>query len=227
MANWREIRSKIENNDTFYLLAISGGVDSMVLLDFFNRSKCHFAVVHFNHQLQDCNNDMQTLVENYCNDHSIMFDVGYGYDIVKNAKELGCGMEAEARKQRYEYLESMAIGYGRLYNKEVCIVTAHHLDDQVETVLINMFRGVGLQSIFMEENSNNRFRPFISITKDELIEAANKRNLKWFEDPTNSEIDAERNWLRNEIIPLIKQRRNISKTIPLSISKFKNFLGEF
>ena len=224
MTAWRSIREKIEEMDSTFVLAISGGVDSMVLLDFFRRSKAKFVVAHFNHNLQFINDDMEHHVVNYCVKHNIEYVVGQGVDIEKNYKYNNTSLECEARRQRYDFL--FDVSNKITYSEGVAgvIVTAHHQDDQVETVLLNLFRGVGLQALHIKEISGRTFRPFLDIPKSELIESATKRGITWVEDPTNAENDAERNWLRNDLIPQIMARRNITKTIPLSISKFENFI---
>lgn len=236
MAAWRAIRDEIENMDATFILAISGGVDSMVLLDFFARSKADFVVAHFNHNLQPINVDMQKHVVDYCVEHDIEHYVGKGISIQLNSKLNHTSVEAEARRQRYDFFHAVSRAITDKKDPNVVlrrvstypvIVTAHHEDDQVETVLLNLFRGVGLQSVFMNDMAGDRYRPFLKVPKSELIETAIKRGITWVEDPTNAENDAERNWLRNEIIPLIKERRNISKTIPLSIDKFHEHMSGF
>lgn len=224
MTAWRSIRENIEKMDTTFVLAISGGVDSMVLLDFFTRTKAKFVVAHFNHNLQPINDDMQKHVVNYCVERDIEYYVGQGASIALSSKLFHTSVEAEARRQRYDFLTAVKNTIQKCNGKECAIVTAHHQDDQIETVMLNLFRGVGLQSLYIKEFANNVFRPFLEVSKSELIETAKKRNITWVEDPTNAENDAERNWLRNELIPQIMARRNISKTIPLSIEKFENYL---
>lgn len=218
MVAWREIRAEIEKMDTIFVLAISGGIDSMVLLDFFSRSKSKFIVAHFNHNLQPINADMEKHVVDFCISNNIEYYVGQGVSIELNSKLNHTSVEAEARRQRYDFLSAVAKSVSG--DRVATIVTAHHQNDQVETVLLNLFRGVGLQSVFMEKYNGRQYRPFLEVLKSELVECAAKRNITWVEDPTNAENDAERNWLRNEIIPQIMERRNINKTIPLSIEKF-------
>ncbi|MCK9529460.1 MAG: tRNA lysidine(34) synthetase TilS [Gammaproteobacteria bacterium] len=218
MTAWRSIRNEIEEMDATFVLAISGGVDSMVLLDFFTRTDANFVVAHFNHNLQPINVEMQKHVIDYCIKNNIEHYVGQGVSIKLNSKLNHTSIEAEARKQRYDFLEAVAKSVSN--GRQAVIVTGHHQDDQVETVMLNLFRGVGLQSVFMEKNNGRQYRPFLDIPKSELLECARKRGLAWIDDPTNAENDAERNWLRNEIIPQIMERRNISKTIPLSIEKY-------
>lgn len=224
MTAWRSIRKNIEKMDATFVLAISGGIDSMVLLDFFHRSKAKFTVAHFNHKLQPINEDMEKLVVDYCVSNNIPYYVGTGANIEHISKIMNTSIEAEARRQRYDFLAEIAKIVHFLDNKDAIIVTAHHQDDQVETVLLNLFRGVGLQSVYIKELSNKVFRPFLEIPKSELIHSAQGRRIPWVEDPTNAENDADRNWLRNELIPQIMARRNISKTIPLSISKFEDYI---
>lgn len=218
--NWRAIKKEIESNDVVYVLAISGGVDSMALVDFFRRAECDMVVAHFNHHLQEINNDMETHVTSYCEEHSLFLYRSIGVNIKLNASMNHTSIEAEARTQRYRFLNRVCQAVGEQFNKKTVIVTGHHNDDQVETVLLNLFRGVSLDQLPMKRYDGNRFKPFLEISKAELIRTATSRKLTWVEDPTNLEVDADRNWLRNDIIPQIMERRNIKKTIPLSIKKF-------
>lgn len=220
MTAWRELRKEIEGMDAKFVLAISGGVDSMALVDFFRRSKCEFVVAHFNHQLQPINQLMEKIVREYCEQYSIEFYVGKGVSIKLSASLNHVSVEAEAHQQRYSFLNAVSRAISGDKGFKTYIVTAHHQDDQVESVLLNLFRGVSLDSVFMKKIDGNRYKPLLNVHKSELIEGAISRKLVWVEDPTNEENDADRNWLRNDIIPQIKQRRNIDKTIPLSIEKF-------
>lgn len=220
--NWRAIKKEIESEDVVYVLAISGGVDSMALVDFFRRSKCDMVVAHFNHNLQEINNSMETHVTSYCKDHSLLLYKSNGVSIKLNSQVHNTSIEAEARNQRYRFLNKVCQVVSEQFNKKTVIVTGHHNDDQVETVLLNLFRGVALDQTPMKRHDGNRYKPFLEISKSELIKTAKSRNLSWIEDPTNLEVDADRNWLRNDIIPQIMERRNIKKTIPLSIRKFLN-----
>ena len=163
MANWRAIRSEIESNDYVYVLAVSGGVDSMVLLDFFRRCNCDFVVAHFDHNLQPANMQMKLIVRDVCQRAGLNFTEGQGYNIASTAQFSGTGVENEARRQRYIFLRDVCDHCSKLLNKPAKIVTGHHKDDQVETVLLNLFRGVELTNVFMKKMNNDVYRPFLSV----------------------------------------------------------------
>lgn len=205
-ANWKSIKNNIINTDNKFILAVSGGVDSMFGLNFFKDIKnIDIVVGHFDHKIREDSYKDLELISEYCDNHGIKLEHGFGNNI-KN--------ENDARNQRYDFLRRVKEQYNTRY-----IVTFHHSDDQVETILLNLFRGVSHDNLPIKELGNDLFRPFLKINKDDMIFQAEKRNLKWNEDYTNHENNYDRNWLRNEVIPLICQRRNIKKSLLTGLEK--------
>lgn len=222
MISWRKMAKEIKDMDASFIIACSGGVDSMVLVNFFKQIGVNMAVAHFNHGLQPINANMENFVVDYCNKYGLTVYLDFANDIVGKAKAKKTSIEAEAHKQRYAFLNILAARYEVEYNKPCYIVTGHHNGDQIESVLLNLFRGVSLDNTYMKKIDGNRFKPFLEYTKHDIVETALHRGIEWVEDPTNTDVDYDRNWLRNEIIPEIMKRRNIHKTIPLSIKKFED-----
>jgi tRNA(Ile)-lysidine synthase len=164
-----------------YIVAVSGGVDSMVLLDMMVRAGGHELIVaHFDHGIRpDSRLDAQ-LVQNVAQQHGLQFET--------KREELGASAgEALARDRRYAFLRSLARKH------DATIVTAHHLDDLVETVAINMTRGTGWRGLAVLDSG--MARPLIDMEKATLVEYARKRGIEWREDSTN----ATPAYLRNRI----------------------------
>lgn len=178
-----------------YIVAVSGGVDSVVLLDMMSRVGEHELIVaHFDHGIrEDSADDAQFVGE---------LAQKYGHRYFSKRESLGASASEDlARTRRYEYLHSLAAAH------EAKIVTAHHLDDLVETVAINMTRGTGWRGLAVFESEI--VRPLVDIPKEELINYANSNGLVWREDSTNRSDTYLRNRLRHHTqnISLDKKRQ--------------------
>lgn len=162
-------------------MAVSGGVDSMVLLDMLVKPGKHQLVVaHFDHGIRPDSQKEAELIAAVCKKHNIPFET--------KREELGEGAsEALARERRYIFLQSVAKKH------QARLVTAHHLDDLVETIAINFIRGTGWRGLSVFESEVDR--PLIDREKSELILYAKSNGIEWIEDSTNS-TDA---YLRNRV----------------------------
>jgi len=171
-----------------YIVAVSGGVDSVVLLDMMSKLPDHKLVVaHFDHGIRPDSGADSAFVRNLANT--------YGYEFETRREELGAkASESLARERRYEFLRSLAEKH------KAKIVTAHHLDDLVETVAINLTRGTGWRGLAVFHPSIAR--PLIDVPKQELIAYAERHNLQWHEDSTNASDAYLRNRLRSHSIEL-------------------------
>jgi tRNA(Ile)-lysidine synthase len=172
-----------------YLLAVSGGVDSMTLLDILRRNhKYEIEAAHLNHGIRGDADKDEALVRAYCKDHSV----------VLHTKELNLGSlasEDTARKARYDFFnELLASGeYDGL-------ITAHHQDDILETALINMMRGTHWRGMVAMQSNKDVLRPLKNVSKDEIIDYAKKHNVPWREDSTNQDVEYLRNYIRHNIL---------------------------
>ena len=185
------------------LCAVSGGLDSMCLLDFMAR-QADFSVIaaHFNHQLRGENADRdEAFVEGLCAVRNIPFVSGTG-DTRALAERTGMTVEEAARRLRYGFLEQTA----RTYRCDA-ILTAHHADDNAETMLLNLVRGTGSAGLAgIPPVRGNVCRPFLQITRAELAEYAAAHNVPHVEDETNGDPDAAaRNLLRQSVMPVLRQ----------------------
>ena len=191
------------HNFTFrrYLLAISGGVDSMVLLDLFRQTSANFQVAHCNFQLrgEDSHGD-EEFVRNYCGLHNIPFH-SVRFDVEAYQKTGNYSVEMACRNLRYDWFAEI-----QQINHLDDLVTAHHSDDNIETFLINLSRGTGLKGLIgMQIDNGKIFRPLLSFTKNDLLEFAKNNTLAWREDYTNATDDYIRNKIRHHILPVLKE----------------------
>lgn len=202
------------------LAAVSGGRDSMCLLHFLaDWGKAHHTevtVAHFNHQLRGALADRdETFVKETCARLGIPCVCGRG-DTRTYAEQEGLSLEEAARVLRYRFLEETR-------QKTGCgsILTAHHADDNAETVLLNLLRGTGIQGLTgIPAQRDHVFRPFLSVTRGELEQYAKENNIPFVEDETNELDDAARNVLRHQVLPVLKELNpraveNITRTAKL------------
>ncbi len=183
-----------------FLLAVSGGVDSMVLAELFRRENLLFGIAHCNFGLRgrDSNAD-EALVREYARVHSIPFH--YKFCPVKEGN-----IQLKARELRYAFFEKtmQEEGYQTL-------VTAHHADDELETFFINLMRGTGIKGLSGIPSGEKIFRPLKKIFKDELVDYARANRLTWREDVSNFSGKYLRNRIRKHLIPLLDNIRPGSK----------------
>ena len=188
-----------KNDSPHFLLAVSGGIDSMVMLDFFVKNQsnldCKISVCHINHNYHSKSLKMSKIVSNYCNKNNIEL-----FNTILKKQVLNNNIESQLRKKRYNELEKVRKNISAHY-----IVTAHHFDDQIETALMRILNSSSLDSIMGIKTLNNIiFRPLIDISKDEINSYAKKNKIAYGIDPTNSDISLTRNFLRKKIIPLLE-----------------------
>ena len=184
-----------------YLVAYSGGLDSHALLHLCVQcTSLPVRAVHIHHGLQ---NEADQWSE-HCAEVCDALQVPYKAIHVDASKRAGESPEETARKARYAALNS------ELESGD-CLLTAHHQDDQSETVLLQLFRGAGsagLAAMPVIRKSHQTFqaRPLLSFTRDEIHAYAIENDLKWVDDPSNTDTDFDRNLLRQDIIPDVKKR---------------------
>lgn len=169
-----------------YIVAVSGGVDSVVLLDMLvQRGEHELIVAHFDHGIRPDSAADARFVEALAAD--------YGLPFVTKRAELGEGASEEiARRYRYAFLQHQAAKH------EAVIVTAHHADDVVETIALNFARGTGWRGVAVLSRKQV-VRPLLHLTKQRIYEYARERRLEWVEDSTNGEVVYLRNRLRRVI----------------------------
>lgn len=169
-----------------YLVAVSGGIDSVVLLDMLVARGMHdITVAHFDHGIRSDSHEDARFVEALAKKYRLPF--------VSKREELGTGASEDlARTRRYAFLNEEAKKIGAI------IVTAHHSDDVIETIAINLVRGTGWRGVAVLGNQST-IRPLLHITKADIRRYALDKKLEWVEDSTNDTDDYLRNRLRRKI----------------------------
>lgn len=199
---WTNIRRDIQTAFGSYVLAVSGGSDSMTMLDFvYNMKTVEFVVAHFNHgDRYELDDRDQKFVEDYCKERHIPIFIGHGdAEKILSARSL----EMESRNQRYAFLKRVLTTME--YDRIMC---GHTLSDQTETVLMRMLRGADFSDLIMKKDNGMVFRPFLDVTSEQVYENCRYRNIPWVEDETNTDTKRLRNWFRHEVLPLIATRCN-------------------
>lgn len=194
------------------LIALSGGPDSVFLLHFFNKFKNKYKIflgaVHINHLLRGNNSDRDEIFcKAICNELDIPI-----YTVKANvklyAKRNKCSLEIAGRNIRYEYFEKILSS--QKYSK---IATAHNADDNAETVLLNLIKGTGINGIAGIPVKRDKItRPILCLTKKEILEYLEDNKFEYRIDESNLSNEYERNFLRNDVIPLIQKNLNPSFT---------------
>jgi len=194
-----------------FVVGLSGGVDSVVLLHALSSlltpsspdiSKPLFKIkaIHVNHQLQSAADGWQSFCVSFCQKLNISIECVS----VDATPSQGEGPEAAARNARYA-------AFKNLLCVDDILLTGHHLDDQIETVFLQMLRGTGVDgaagirqiSVF---NSTYLVRPLLRFSREEIESYASDNNLTWVNDPSNSETKYDRNYLRHEVLPVMEKR---------------------
>ena len=182
------------------LVAVSGGVDSMCLLHFLAAQGAFAAAAHFNHQLRGAAADAdEQFVRDWCERNNIAFYAGRA-DVAALAAKNGWTVEEAGRRARYEFLERTAerCGFDR-------IATAHHAQDNAETLLFNLLRGAGPGGLGGIAPVRGRLiRPMLCVTRDEIEQYAKKHAVPYRTDGTNADLSYTRNYLRHEVLPLLQ-----------------------
>lgn len=186
------------------LCAVSGGMDSMallyVLLKLQDEMGCSLCAAHYNHKLRGEESDRDaTFVSNYCKEHNISFVLGEG-NVQQEAKVQGRGIEETARSMRYAFLEEAAKA-----ENAVRIVTAHHADDNAETLLLHLVRGTGLRGLTgIPPVRGSIVRPLLATSRQDIVEYVRRNNLSFVEDSSNHDTRFARNRLRHEVLPILR-----------------------
>ena len=217
-------------------IACSGGRDSMALLFACQQLQLPIHVIHINHKLQKISDDWQQLVEGYCHKHHIDYDSVcidwqsqqvYGADSAisqeqqVNEKRVSKQQvnEQQARTARYHAIIQIA-------SENAIVALAHHANDQVETLLMNLCQGTGLAGLtgmtaFGVQHEFGKpiwlWRPLLGVTRDEISDFVAAQHIPYVNDPTNFGVANQRAFLRNQILPLLDERfhklvQNITRT---------------
>ena len=186
-----------------WLVGLSGGADSTALLHTLVQLKeqlnTPFRAVHVNHGLHPDSNQWQQHCETLCQQWSVPLTC-----IDVQITRTGQGLEAEAREKRYAAIAS-------ILQADEALLTAHHQDDQAETLLLNLMRGSGVDGLSAMPASKQfgdkqLFRPLLNSNHQALLDYLSSNQIKWIEDPSNQNIDQDRNFIRNSLLPLLEKQ---------------------
>jgi tRNA(Ile)-lysidine synthase len=201
------------------LLATSGGLDSMVMAQLFRQLSFDIALAHCNFQLRGIESfEDQKFVENFADQYTIPLFVTQ-FDTVAFAKDYKLSTQVAARDLRYnwfyELLEEEQFDY---------VLTAHHADDNIETFLINLSRGTGLDGLVGIPAQNDKIiRPLLFLSREEIENYASQTQLQWREDSSNASNKYLRNKIRHDLVPLLKELNPLFIT---SFQKTQSYLQE-
>jgi tRNA(Ile)-lysidine synthase len=225
----KSIKSSIVNNKLIKKgervgVAVSGGVDSMCLLYAFLKLKNEFDLslfaLHFEHGIrgEDSVNDARFIKET-CETLEIEYVMGKG-DVPKIAEEKKQSIETAARNARYSFFESATKKY-----KLDKIALAHHLDDQAETIILNLVRGSGTKGLtaMKDFRKPNYIRPMLSILKTDILEYAEKENIPYRIDKTNDDINFSRNKIRHNVL---KELKEINENAALNLKRSSDIVKD-
>jgi tRNA(Ile)-lysidine synthase len=219
-----EFRQYIEENNLIHkpdrvLLAVSGGIDSMVMAHLFLSCNYKIGIAHCNFNLRGRESDKdETFVKNFASENNVPF-YSERFDTTGFATEKGISIQMAARELRYRWFEE--IRHKHNYNT---VSIAHNLNDNAETFLINLTRGTGIAGLTgMKPRHLNIIRPLLFATRNAIIEYRNLNNIEFREDRSNSETKYTRNKIRHIIMP---QFREINPSFETSITETAERLNE-
>lgn len=202
------LKLKTENLKQKLLLAVSGGRDSVAMTDLVHRAGITFAIAHCNFNLRpgDCDRD-QLFVRRLAQSYNVPFFTT-SFDTQAFAASNGLSIEDAARQLRYGYFAELCQHHG--YS---CVATAHHRDDSIETFFLNLFRGTGISGLHGIRPSSvitinglqvEVIRPLLDFSRADIDAYIMERGLEYVEDHTNYELDARRNRIRHQLMPLLR-----------------------
>ncbi|WP_268034229.1 tRNA lysidine(34) synthetase TilS [Algoriphagus sp. PAP.12] len=211
-------KSLLDSNST-YLFACSGGVDSMVLATLLHQLNIPFVLAHVNFHLrgEESNGD-EEFVKNWAVNHEIPYQVldADAHQVAENQK---ISTQMAAREIRYDWFENLRRELG--LNG---IILAHHEDDQIETIFLNLLRGTGLDGLIgMADRKGHLIRPLLPFSRKQIEEFAKESGIQWREDSSNKKTDYKRNKLRLDALPqLFDTAPDAKKNLLSSLNRLKD-----
>ena len=204
--------------DTYIVVGVSAGPDSMCLLNLIEQKTNKIVVCHINHNIRKQSIIEENYLKDYCKEHNLIFESM----TIKEYKENN--FENEARKIRYKYYEKILKKYNS--NK---LFLAHHGDDLIETILMKIERVsniegyAGIKKVSKLKNYNI-IRPLLPYTKEDIINYNKSHSITYYIDSSNTNIDYTRNWYRHKVLPILKEK---DKDIHLKFLKYSETLQEY
>ena len=198
---------KIFSAGDHLLVAVSGGLDSVVLCDAVNRLGYTFSMAHCNFKLRGAESERdETFVKQLAEQYKVQVHIR-SFDTATFAAENKCSIQEAARQLRYDWFAELIRDFkDRSGTKKMRLLTAHHLDDNIETLLMNFFKGTGIAGLrAMQPATEKVARPLLWARKQVLEDYARLAGLQWVEDSSNLEDKYSRNYFRHQLIPLVEK----------------------
>jgi tRNA(Ile)-lysidine synthase len=194
------------------LLAVSGGIDSMVMAHLFHHQDYKIGIAHCNFSLRASESDKdEDMVRQFASDHHIPF-YSTRFETKSFAKKNRLSVQMAARDLRYNWFEEV-----RMKNGYDSISVAHNLNDNIETLLINLIRGTGLTGMTgMKPISNRIIRPLLFATRQDILTYRNQHKIIFREDKSNADTKYTRNKIRHLVIPVLKE---INPSIEITLNE--------
>lgn len=195
---------QLENQKT--LLAVSGGIDSVCMMNLFQEAGFKYSVAHCNFKLRgEASDGDEKFVRKLAEEYGVDF-YSTSFDTFAYSRDEGLSIQMAARKLRYEWLRTI-----KDQSKANYIATAHHLNDSLETAIFNLAKGTGIAGLKgISTKVEDLVRPLLFATKGMMKEYAAAENLKWREDESNKSIKYSRNFIRHQVIEPLKKKVNPS-----------------
>ena len=203
-----------------FAVAVSGGIDSSVLCDLCAMAKIPFFLVHCNFKLRAEESDRdEQFVRSLAKKYNLEILIKE-FDTEKYSFEKKCSVQVAARELRYQWFTDLHQQDNNIY-----VLLAHHANDDIETLMMNFFRGTGLEGLTgMPSIISYNFclRPLLNNTRYQIETFAKEHNLEWVEDSSNQSSKYTRNFFRNELMPMLKRAYpNVEENLLDNISRFK------
>jgi len=221
---WSKVEKYIKKynllkTNELYIVALSGGADSVALLLLLYEAGCRIEAAHCNFHLRGAESDRdEAFCEELCAERNIPFHRAH-FDTREYAELHKVSIEMAARELRYNWFAQLCKDVGAA---GVCV--AHHRDDLVETVLLNLVRGTGLRGLCgIQPRNNHILRPLLCVSRAEIEDFFAKRGQKYVTDSTNLEADVQRNKIRLQVLPLL---RELNPAVSENIQRMAENVGE-
>ncbi len=201
------------------LIAISGGLDSVVLTHLFHQLNFDISLAHCNFNLRGTESGKDEFFVKELGEKLNLKTFTKSFETENFASENQLSTQVAARNLRYNWFQEISIKHQFDF-----VLTGHHADDNLETFLINLTRGTGLEGLTgIPELNNNIVRPLLVFSRDEIENFATKNNIDWREDKSNASNKYVRNKIRNQVVPILKE---INPTLLDSFQKTTDYLQE-
>jgi tRNA(Ile)-lysidine synthase len=206
------------------LLAVSGGADSAVLCELCSRAGYDFVIAHCNFQLRGAESERDEQFVRSLGDRYGKQVLVKRFDTAAYARQQKVSVQVAARELRYNWFDDLLENQTQAFLSLRYILTAHHLDDNIETSVMHFFKGTGISGLRgMLPKQGRIIRPLLFADKKEIQSYAAETNLEWVEDSSNKEVKYTRNYVRHAIIPLMEKiYPGVQSSLAANLQRFRD-----